>query len=326
MAFVADWDGYAEVYVIHADGTGLVGITDNTTVDTAPKWSPDGQRLAFIHDPGRRPTLMVFNPADSSSSFVPADVDIFFDLVWSPTGQHVVLLSGYDLFAVDVLTGEALSLTGEAGFELELPNLSPEGDRLVVAGYSIELGPPENRLFVVNLDGSGMTELRFRAGDARWPSWHPLKDEILFEGEVEGEGVGLYVATLDGSISKLDASPNEAGSLPAWSPDGTMIAYIVGEPDRGVTGESRDSLHVATASEDIVEAVLTAGVGGQSDLRVYRHYWAPGSRHIAYTVTNPTRGPAVDIFVLDICKRTSVLVAEAVKAYPDLSWRPVAEH
>ena len=64
MAFVADWDGYAEVYVIHADGTGLVGITDNTTVDTAPKWSPDGQRLAFIHDPGRRPTLMVFNKID----------------------------------------------------------------------------------------------------------------------------------------------------------------------------------------------------------------------------------------------------------------------
>ncbi len=50
IAFDSDRDGDRDIYVMQADGTGLVQLTDHPGDDGWPAWSPDGRRIAFGSD------------------------------------------------------------------------------------------------------------------------------------------------------------------------------------------------------------------------------------------------------------------------------------
>ena len=47
IAFASDRDGNWEIYVVNADGSGLVRLTNDPAADSTPSWSPDGRRIAF---------------------------------------------------------------------------------------------------------------------------------------------------------------------------------------------------------------------------------------------------------------------------------------
>ncbi|NIM51841.1 MAG: hypothetical protein GTO22_21785, partial [Gemmatimonadales bacterium] len=46
IAFMSDRDGNWEIYVMGADGSNPVRLTDNPASDYDPAWSPDGTRIA----------------------------------------------------------------------------------------------------------------------------------------------------------------------------------------------------------------------------------------------------------------------------------------
>ncbi len=47
VAFVSQSDGIGEIYVMDADGSNQVRLTNNTAFDGVPAWSPDGSKIAF---------------------------------------------------------------------------------------------------------------------------------------------------------------------------------------------------------------------------------------------------------------------------------------
>jgi len=48
IAFHATVDDNTDIYVIHADGTGLVRLTSDPAPELAPAWSPDGTKIAYL--------------------------------------------------------------------------------------------------------------------------------------------------------------------------------------------------------------------------------------------------------------------------------------
>jgi WD40 repeat protein len=50
IAFTNGYNGEAEVYMVNADGTGLVRLTVRVGEDTAYGWSPDGSKVLFVSD------------------------------------------------------------------------------------------------------------------------------------------------------------------------------------------------------------------------------------------------------------------------------------
>lgn len=66
VTFMSAGDGDWEVFSINLDGSGLKRLTDNSTQDGLPTWSPDGKSIAFVSNRGGVWAIWVMN-ADGSN-------------------------------------------------------------------------------------------------------------------------------------------------------------------------------------------------------------------------------------------------------------------
>jgi TolB protein len=48
LAFIRETGDAIDIYVMQADGTGVVQLTDDPAFDTFPIWSPDGTTILFM--------------------------------------------------------------------------------------------------------------------------------------------------------------------------------------------------------------------------------------------------------------------------------------
>lgn len=110
------------------------------------------------------------------------------------------------------------------------PAWSPDGTRIA---FIRSMGPHEwlGNLFIMNADGSNIVQKTF-TNDANNPAWSPDGTRIAFTDEID-ETINVWIYRIavmsltNGAISEL--LPYTMGSsvepAPAWSPDGTKIAF-----------------------------------------------------------------------------------------------------
>jgi hypothetical protein len=120
IAFVSDRSGTADLYVIDSTGRGLRRLTTSPAVESAPSWSPDGRRLAFVSADGAAVDLYVLDAA-TSTAVVQLTADAFTEAspAWSPDGRTIAFVgnrTGVDMiWTVPALGGPVSSLAGVSG-------------------------------------------------------------------------------------------------------------------------------------------------------------------------------------------------------------------
>ena len=81
-----------------------------------------------------------------------------------------------------------------------------------------------DEIYVMNSDGTNMTNLTNNPADDEFPSWSPDGTKVAFES-----GYDIYVMNADGSdwTRLINWSPDNPawGQDPSWSPDGTKIVF-----------------------------------------------------------------------------------------------------
>ena len=232
IAFYSDRAGNWEVFVMNADGSGVINLTDHpgddgpaSTEVGRPAWSPDGDRIAFVSKRDFNDEIYVMDADGGNQINITNHPSNDIEPSWSPDGLQIVFASRrdddrFEIYTMDSDGSNVVRLTDNPG-EWDIgPMWSPDGTR--IAFWSVRNGKDVGDLFVMNTDGSGLTQVTDTDTYDFDPDWSPDGTRIAYLGNGQTGDEDVFVIDSDG---RNKHQINTGGRWPDWSPDGTMLAY-----------------------------------------------------------------------------------------------------
>ena len=211
---------------------------------------------------GARPvTLRFIGEAPDRATLVPGSEGEVGSLTFrSPDGRlisrRVQTPNGPDLEIIDAVTGSLIAAipNRDGGTpDDHAHDWSPDSRILLMSsGMFADDGSYDHRHFLFDVETGEMRSLADRRiAPSRSAGWSPRGDRIAFEGFRDGAGIAdirtdLFLASVDGRDVRALTDDDLREQDITWSPDGTRLAYVKGDLDRGdihvldpSTGEER---------------------------------------------------------------------------------------
>ena len=240
-------EGATHVYTLSADGGTPRQITSGEADFGSPAWLDDA-------------TLLVVGNEAEDRDLDPIESEIY---------------------AVNLNDLSRTALTTRDGPDL-LPVPSPDGSKVAYLGYDdLVKSYQENDLYVMNADGTGVTELAADFDRSFGPlAWHPNGRSVI--SQIENAGViDLVSVSMNGEVETLLTNlggtsigrPYAAGSFSVSKTRRPIFAYTVGSPDR-----PSDIAVMGRGIEDRVLTDLNSDVLDHLDMATIEEIQVP-SRH-----------------------------------------------
>ncbi|WP_172195033.1 S9 family peptidase [Saccharibacillus qingshengii] len=240
-------DGYhTRIRVLSPDGSKDTVFTSGEQ-DASPSWSPDGSRLAFVRKQGDKRQIWLL-PADGGEARVLTDLpEGAGDFAWAPDGSRLLVSSQSEA----ALGGSDEEVPYPGSGSATEPNADVSGpdkplaevvvDRIRYRGDGSGLwNGRRNHLFVVDAASGEAKTVTSGAFDIGSFAWSPDGSTIAYTAYIPEDGEDgvdpdllwisdLYVADASGgSRRKLTDSSWSVGQ-PAFSPDGSKIAFFASD-------------------------------------------------------------------------------------------------
>jgi TolB protein len=212
-----------EIYVVGLDGRDLRPVTENRSFNLFPRWSPDGERLAFTSYRTGVPQIYLRTLADGKDRIVAQYGNSKSPGAFSPSGDSLYATlsveGNSDIYRV-MLNGPGLQIVA-GGYGIEVsPSVSPDGRS--IAFVSNRTGSPQ--IYVKNIGSADERRISRAGGYSTSPSWSPAGDRIAFTSFTEGK-YSIFTVRPDGSDQVLVVSGNGDCVDPSFSPDGRYLVY-----------------------------------------------------------------------------------------------------
>lgn len=212
------------IFVMNADGTNITRLTRIAASDTAPAFSPDGRKIAFVSNRDGNDEIYIMNADGSGQTRLTNNPEPDEDPAFSPNGQKIAFSSSNSdpnpnnsaqIFVMNADGTGRTRLTSFFGGAVE-PAYSPDGSKIAFLSGSI---------FLMNADGSGQNPLANSDGREFSPSFSPDGRRLVFASSgptpvgvplPPNPSFDIYTVNLDGSSRTRLTTTAQDELSPNW--------------------------------------------------------------------------------------------------------------
>jgi Tol biopolymer transport system component/predicted Ser/Thr protein kinase len=295
------------LWLIRPDGSDARRVLPNKPNEfyaAIPAWSPDSQRLALLNFSKAGTEVWVIN-ADGSDPRMIYAAEQAFDggyVSWSPDGQWIHWKRGKGGVSSDVIVpadgkGEPQMLASYPVPDWWHTGFWPQwGRSQAVSTAQCRIAYEQGGdIFVQNCDGTGAHRITSLATDKSSPgsaAWSPDGEYLVFQSGHESQPdesgwvpPNLYIVRADGSGLKPLTTGNHSDLFPAWSPDGSRIAF-------------HRSCNLVTITPDGTDLKVVVPQGDQGCANFPE--WSPDGQRLAFsTWESSPQETSNDIYVVN---------------------------
>ncbi len=268
-----------EIQTMDTDGNSVRVLTRNNSHDIQPRWSSDGKRILFSSNRRENFDLWVMFSDGRCQKLITKSEENEIDPAWSPDGERIAFVSYpeiglSEIYTMNLATGEVRQLTSNESVDGK-PAWSPDGSKIA---------------FVSNRSGN-------------------------FEIYIMNAEDGSEQVSLPGTkIVNEKTYPVSQGVLggPAWSPDGTRIAFS-------------DSLYMYTGivlinADGTGYLPLTGDPYSSQTFRDSEPFWSADGKFIVYMSSMSGLG---EIYKVNVDTGEIVRLTQNTTADGSPSWSPI---
>ncbi len=217
----------SNLWIINSDGTGHMPLTSGSQNDYAPRWSPDGQRLAYISTIDGAPQVYMRWMKEGMSAKVTNLQKSPGQMTWSPDGKWIAMTMSV---AEKASTHDVLPTKPEGAKWADAPiyidQVNYRGDG---AGY---LDVSFDQIFLLSADGGTPRQITSDPHDHFGIDWGHDSKSIFYASnhhpnwEFEPQNSEIHQIDINSKRIKTLTDRYGPDASPKVSPDGKTIAYL----------------------------------------------------------------------------------------------------
>jgi Tol biopolymer transport system component len=222
----------SSIWVVRADGSSPVRVTDNTNLNVSPVWTPDGALLFVSSRGGSRDIYILRLKGDLSPRGEPSRLTtglnahtISIDREGKTLAYSVFTMAA-NIWAAPIATSDPenprLRQITTGNQTIETAFISPDGKWIA---YDSNINGNQD-IFKMPLAGGEPQQLTHNGADNFVPAWSPDGTQIAFHTLLKGNRDIYVMDASGGNVSPVVATPSEE-LAPVWRADGKGIDYQV---------------------------------------------------------------------------------------------------
>jgi Tol biopolymer transport system component len=297
----------SDIYVVDMSGTNRSNLTQSSSLNDSPNWSPDGSQIAFISN--RDGNWQIYKMDQDGSHVKNLTNEKSYDTnpSWSPDGRHIAFASNRDnpnglnaqIYIMNSDGSDLVNVSNNA-FQNYFPVWSPDSKQIAF----ISNDGKNAKIVLADLTNKTTRFLDVTA-DVNGLSWSSDGKHLAFEARID-EKNKIYTINSDGTnLNKLtDESIND--SQPRWSPIGSDILFWT---DRDKNLE----IYIMDSEGNNVRNLTSNSSRDSGGM------WSPTGEHIVFQSGREKNGNA--LYVMDSTGKNPHRIADQVLRFA-YAWQP----